>query len=293
MTKTTPLFLPPVAYLLVAVLLLFCSAEVGAHPGLDEEAHAIDAALAKEPDSAQLQIRRAVVHRESEQWDQAVAGFLKAADLGADHEMVDLEVASALLEADMPDTAAVFVGRVLKHHPDNAHALVLRARSRQARDRGDEAADDFRRAAELATEPTPAFVLEAMQAHTALSHHREALAIADDAMRKMGVLVSIQFPAIDSELALQNYDGALARIDALLKTSPRHELWMARKGDILSKAGRSSQARSLYVETRKLISGRTPERRGVRIRELDTELQGKIDNLTDSESSAPKEPSDE
>jgi len=55
---------------------------------------------------------------------------------------------------------------------------------------------------------------------------------------RVGHVVSLELPAIDLEMELGRPERALARIDALAKTGPPNPLWIARRGEILDKAGR-------------------------------------------------------
>jgi len=263
---------------LAAGLPIAIASPAGAHPPLSEAEAAVDHSLEKDPDNATLHLERAYIDRKKADWDRAAASFVRAATLGADPHTVDLALADVFLRAGLAHTGQAYVERVLGEHPDHARALIAHARIRVALDDKQTAADDLRRAVTLLPDPEPALITEAMNAQLDVAERDRALAVADTAMQKIGVIATIQLPAIELERELGRFDRALARTDTLLVQAPRHEGWLALRGDILVEAGRADEARATYEKALSLIRKRPPDRRGEKITMIERHLRVKLDD---------------
>jgi len=115
----------------------------------------------------------------------------------------------------------------------------------------------------------------------------EAVRGLDDGLQRLGPLVTLQLFAIDAELKLKNYDGALARVDKVAERSPRKETWLARRGEILVQAGRSDEARRAYESALAALQTLPPTRRNVpAMQELSKRIQKQIDTLRAESGSA-------
>ena len=83
----------------------------------------------------------------------------------------------------------------------------------------------------------------------------------DEGINKLGPLVTLELAAIDLELRRDNYDAALARLDVITAQSERKEMWLVRRGEILSAAGRSEEAREAFNAALTAIDSLPPARR--------------------------------
>jgi hypothetical protein len=72
----------------------------------------------------------------------------------------------------------------------------------------------------------------------------------------------------------------LARIDAMIQTAPRKELWLQRKADILEAANRRPEAVETYLELLKTVEALPPgQRQSPGIVELETKARAKMRTL--------------
>src|ERR1041384_553853 len=115
------------------------------------------------------------------------------------------------------------------------------------------AAADFTRAIDLLPEPRTENYIERAQAQKSGGDLKAALNGLDEGIAKLGPLVTLQLDAIELEMDLANYDGALKRLETLAGQSERKETWLARKGEILLKAGRTQEARAAFGESLQAI----------------------------------------
>ncbi len=269
--RLSPALTPAIAVTLVAL-----APSVEAHPDIAEKEAFVEKALKESPEDPRLHLQRALIQRQRARWDEAAASYLRAAALGADRDQVGVSLAQVFLDAGWLKTAEMQVQQVLRRRPENAQALITRAHVRRALGKPQDAAADFERGIDRLAHPEPGLVHQAMNAQLAAGRPEVALQIADAAMLKIGIVVSVQLPAIEIELELRRPEAALARIDVLLLQAPRHELWLAQRGEILEGAGRVAEARATYEHTLSLIQERPPRRRSKKIAALERRLRAKL-----------------
>ncbi len=63
----------------------------------------------------------------------------------------------------------------------------------------------------------------------------------------MGPIVSLELRAVELNRGRQEYDAALQRLSLVAAQSPRKELWLTERGDVLRDAGRIVDARQGYL----------------------------------------------
>jgi predicted negative regulator of RcsB-dependent stress response len=73
-----------------------------------------------------------------------------------------------------------------------------------------------------------------------------ALLALDEGIARLGPVVTLELEAIDLTVRGKRYDEALLRLDRIASQTPRKETWLERRGDVLEKAGRLSEAREAY-----------------------------------------------
>lgn len=297
-------------FAVIATLLGIAPSLCWAHNGVAEAEDIVAHELEKSPRDASLYLQRAILERERHDWDAAAASYTTAAGLGADRDITDVGLATILLEAGLQKTALARINIALDRNGDNAVAVFTRARI-HAQGSETAAAADYVRAVTLLERPEPGLVLEAMTAQLALappdavvndggmvadsstdrtasSETREhgimsALAVADAALAKLGVVPSIQSRAIELETELERYTFAIARIDTMLAQAPHHEIWIAQRGDLLMAQGKSRDAVQAYGRALALINRRPAARRSPKLSSLATDLEKKLANRPDAE----------
>jgi tetratricopeptide (TPR) repeat protein len=154
--------------------------------------------------------------------------------------------------------------------------LFERGRAYLALGDTDTAVRDFERAIGLMPAPRPEQILVHRDALLSLGRRADAVMALDQGMRRIGRVASLQLAAIDLEVELGRWDAALRRIDELLARRNPNPAWIARRGAILERAGRSQEARADYTRALSLIDDRSGPRRaqafGALRRQLETTL---------------------
>jgi tetratricopeptide (TPR) repeat protein len=231
------------------------------HVGLDELEHAVDDEVARRPGDPQAHLAAARVHEQRHEWDAALVALEAAAERGADRDVVAMMRGRIFLGAGWPRMAKRELDRLLQRRPDAYAAFLERGRAWARLGQLDEAAADLGRAIATLPRPTPEQVIERRDLLLAAGRVEDAVRALDEGMARLGRVASLQLPAIDLEVQLGRHDAALGRIDALIVQSPQNPAWIARRGEILERAGRAAAARGEYARALALIEGRPAGRR--------------------------------
>ena len=262
-----------------------------AHGDLHEQIANVTAQIQKNPESAELVLRRAELHRVHEDWLAAAADYDRAAHLAFGLAVVHLGRGKMLLSQGRFDKAQAELDQFLAGNPEHVDGFVTRARIEVKRGNQLAGADDFARAIALSPRPEPEYYLERAQALVAAgdAHIDAALSCLDEGMAKLGNLPSLGLDAVELETKAKRFDSALARLESLSAISPRKEAWLERRGDLLAQAGRTDEAQQAYRTASEAII-RLPQRlRATKaITDLEQRLKTKAASQTPVANPAPR-----
>lgn len=224
-----------------------------AHGAIHEQIAAVSDQIRQDPKNPWLYLKRGELHSYHSDWQAALADYDRAAELDPGLVGVDLRRGRTLLKAGQFGSAKVALDRFLASQPSLAEGRVLRARALVQLGQHEAGVADFNHAiAYLARlgRPNPDYYLERARVVGARGseHAEEALRGLDEGIAQLGPLATLQLYAIELELARMQYDAALARLATLAAQSPRQEIWLVRRGEILEQAGRSVDARLAYEQ---------------------------------------------
>ncbi len=267
-----------------------------AHPGFEEQVRSLDAAIAADPGNASLYLQRGELHRIHREWSAAKSDYRRARGLDPALDAVDYCDGRMLLERGRYRAARAALDRFLAAHPGDAPALVTRARALLGAGLHAQAAADYTQAIERTTPPLapmPELYLERAMAQEAANKTRLDTAVQglDEGIRRLGPVVTLQLAAIELELKLERFDSALARLATISARSARQEAWLARKGEILARAGREAEAAEALRAALATIGALDERRRAtpaVRALEANTRTSlGRLDAARQSGGGAP------
>ena len=261
---------------LVGVALVASRGVASAHAGVEELERETRALVDRRPDDPQAYLQRARVLQLARQWDAALGALDAAAARGAEADEVAATRGAILLDAGRPLAALRELDRLLTRRPDASGILFERGRAYLALGDTDTAIADFERAIDLMPAPRPEQIIVQRDALLSLGRRAEAVAALDQGMRRIGRVAALQLAAIDLEVELGRSDAALRRLDELLARRNPNPAWIARRGEILARAGRQQEARVEYARALSLIDDRSGARRaqafGALRRQLETAL---------------------
>jgi tetratricopeptide (TPR) repeat protein len=229
--------------------------------------------LERAPRSAGLHLQRAELYRFHEEWDAAREDLRRAARLDPGLDGLDLALGRTEVGAKDGRAAREALDRFLAGHPDHGEARLWRARALLLEGRRTEAVREFTRALELHPEPRPEHYLERADADA-----EGALAGLEEGIRRLGPLVVLHERALALEIEAGRHEAALARIEAILVSSERRDVWLARRGDVLARAGRSVEACEARTAALAALEALPPRQRRTRsTRELEARLKAALE----------------
>ena len=272
--------------LFLAALLMVSPIASVAHDSPDGRISELTHQIAHAPHDASLLLKRGELLRLAEHYEDALGDFRRAARLGDPAGEADFQLGWTLQLVDRPIEARPHLDRYIATHPDDSKALAIRARTLVALDDNLAAAADF--TAAIALSPVPDYYLERARALAAAGDVAGAVEGLDRGLERIGAVVSLQRLAIDLELARNNIDGAVARVDSMAGITGRADIWLARRGDILLQAGRRDEAHAAYGRALAAIEALPARHRNSStVRDLKTQLEAALQQPAGTEPPTP------
>jgi tetratricopeptide (TPR) repeat protein len=256
-----------------------------AHGGFHERIERANRAVEADPDAPGPYLNRAEIHRRHGDFAEAIADLDRAAALEPGGHQVDYFRGHVYLDSGRPMEAEAALRRFLEHEPRNPAALEASARALVSLGRHLEAAHEYTGAIESQPVPIPAYYLARAEAFARAGdeHLPEAIRGLDAGLMTLGPVMTLQRAAIDLEVRRGNVDGALARLERAAEASPRQETWLARRGEILERAGRLEEARdSFELALREMDQLPSHRRRTAAMTRLDAQLQQALARVSGS-----------
>lgn len=206
----------------------------------------LTAELKKSPDDPALYFKMAAAHCDHGDWEIALNYLQKVEQLASGKFPADLVRGQALLTGERAAEAKKVLDRFLSTNPENAQALMLRARAQQRLGATEASLADFREAFRRSARPEADHVLEFVTTLVAQELRDEAAQTLAEATRKLGPVPSLVQKTLELDLAAGRFDHALTRLDTLQQSAPRPEPWMARRAAVLEQAGHRAEARRAW-----------------------------------------------
>jgi len=273
---------PGISLRVAAVLIAFVALSLGtaaAHPDLEFVRGALEGLLAEHPDDPELLLRQGRLREMARDWDGALVAFAHAQEHGADPTAVAAARGRVFLAAGFPRMAMFEYDRALAQRPDAYELLFERGRVQLELGRPDAADEDFARAIANMKLPRPEQVIVRRDALLARGKREEAVRALDEGIARLGPIASLELPAIDIEVDLGHYNGALRRLDTLLQQTPANAAWIARRAEILKRAGRATDARAEFARALRQIETKPAQRQNTATKELAERLRAELASL--------------
>jgi tetratricopeptide (TPR) repeat protein len=228
----------------VALLAVVLTATVQGHPEIEAALTRLNEQIATAPASAELYLERGQLYAKHADWISAEANYLRAAELAPSLPRLDSMRGALALANGAFLEARSHLDRAVGLNARDPEALILRSRSRAALNDRAGAADDLATALEILPNPRPELFLE----YAGLSSTpADAIRILDAGMARIGLAHTLQQRALELEEAGGRIDDALTRLQRIADLSERKEMWLKRRGDLLARVGRTTEARAAYA----------------------------------------------
>lgn len=231
-------------------LALIACLAIEAHGPLHEQIESATKAIGAEPGNGALYVRRAELRRLHAEFADAREDLARAERAKAPAAEVGL--ARARLLMDMGDNAGAekAADAALRAEPGLEMGYLARAQARSLQANREGAAADYAETIRRSRAPEPDYYLSWARALAAMGKHAEAIAAIDAGTGRLGRIAALEQWALELEQSRGNWDGALRRLEVLAAQTPRKEVWLTQKGEILQAAGRRAAAREAFAAAR-------------------------------------------
>ena len=286
--------IPPAWRAMLAGALLFAgTAGAHAHGPVHEQILLLTAELEQHPDDPARLSRRGELLLLHGLPGDAQKDFERVATLRPNDPTNEFHLGQASLDLGATNDAVRRLERFVTARPDSVpgHRTLFRALRLAGRPR--EAAAQLEAAITLSPDPLPDWFLEQAKAlKDAGASAEEILRPLDAGIARLGPLPALELMAVDVEQQRGETDRALARLDALAARAERKERWIARRGDVLLKAGRTQEARSEFLSALRALDALPDKlRRAWTASELRQQIEAKLAGIpSGKESRSPSAP---
>jgi tetratricopeptide (TPR) repeat protein len=229
---------------LLAILMSSCllSERLAGHGAYHDVVAGLTAELQEDPDNAALRYKLAEAHAGHEEWRSCLKEIQLVEQLAPGVYPTGFLRGLALHIAGNDEDARTTLDGFLSAHPHHVDALITRGKVWVNLGRPLDAAADFQQAVNLSPVPQPDLIADLARCHAASGNTREASKVIDAGLKAVGNDPALLRCALEIETKAAAWDAALGRIEALQKTAPRKEPWMARRAELLHQAGRSDES---------------------------------------------------
>ena len=250
-----------IRYAAFALAVIGWAGALHAHDGLHEQVAKVTARITLDPRNASLFLQRGELHRMHGNWSSATRDYDRAGRLDPTLAAVDLGRGLLLLDRGRGAQALTPLRRYVNARSEDSRGHIALARAFVMAGKPSHAADAYAAAMELTPRPDPEWILEHARALVAAGRPQDALAQLDAMLVRLGSVVTLELAAIEIDLRLGDTDDALRRVARAEAQATRKETWLARRGDILTRAGRTAEARAAYRSALDAIASLPEERR--------------------------------
>lgn len=248
MLPPLPIYRQTGALLMLAAgcLLAALTGPAWGHGAYHERLAQLATELEKTPNDPALHFQLADLNGQHGDWQMALLNLDRVDELAPGKYLTALLRGQAWLTGGQPAKAKTALDPLLAEHPECARGWLLRARVAQRLGDGPGSLADYREALRRTPAPEPDLVQETADALAVQGFTQEAVQVLAAAIEKLGAVPSLALRAMDLEIATKNFDAALTRVEALQKSAPRPEPWMARRASVLAQAGRIEESRAAW-----------------------------------------------
>jgi len=264
---------------LLLVVLVVCVPAWG-HDGLHERIRQLDRKIKTSPRDGSLYLQRGELHRLHRDWDQATSDYDRAGKFLVRPALVDFCRSRMFLDSGRWEEGLKAIESHLVLDPRSALGLFHKARLLEKLGRREECVRIYAQAFPLLSRPRPDHYFARARVLLSLGRTAEAVRGLEQGLVCLNHPAALVLEVIRIEVESGRHDSALGRLDRILEDSPRKDIWLIRKAEILSGAGRPQEAivacrRALYaMDHLPGRAGRLPRLRSQRKR-----LEAMIDYL--------------
>ncbi|MGL4399419.1 MAG: tetratricopeptide repeat protein [Luteolibacter sp.] len=222
----------------------------------------IEAKLKVAPDDAALHLKLAEAHAGHDEWQKCLEEISQVERLTPGKFPTGYLRGLALFIGGEDEKAKAALDVFLAENPKHIEALATRGRVLARLNHPIEAAADLQAAVKSSPAPNSELVMDLARAYQQSGKPEEATRCIDEALKISSDAPSLLACALEIETAAAMWDSALGRIAGLQKNAPSPEPWMAKRAELLTKAGRPEDSRAAWTALRDHLISQPSLKRG-------------------------------
>ena len=231
---------------------------LSAHGDIEMRIATLSRKISAATNDVTLYLARGDLHREHQDWAAAAADYDQAAKIQPDLVAVDLCRGRLLAAMDRLAEAEAKFSKVIVQAPQEGEAFIGRARVLLKLNRRSDAISDYRKGLDKISKPQPEYYLELADTFVVEQRSIDALHSLDEGINRLGPIILLHEKALQLELAENDLEAALHRVDQILQVAARKENWLVRRGDILMLLNRDMEAQVSLKSALKAIDALPP-----------------------------------
>ena len=218
-----------------------------AHPGQQDQLARATRSIAQHPDTQALYIQRGMIYSTAGEFEEATADYTRAEQLGP---AVLVAFDRGVLYYRMGDfgRATYYLDQYLEQFPSSAVAFEYRARTARGAGNYQRALADLNSYFELQDNPNPGHYISAAEMLREMGRIEQALTVLDQGLDKLGTIPQLQRHAIGLELARQQTESAITRLETLRVPLNENPGWKLQMAELLILANRRSEADAFLLQ---------------------------------------------
>lgn len=226
---------------------------VSGHGAYHDVVNSIETELRIQPNDAAIRFKLAKAHAGHEEWRACLEEIALVERLAPGVHPTGYLRGLALHIGGKDQEAKAVLDLFLSSNTEHAEALATRGRVLVKLGSFLVAVDDFQKAMRLTASPDTALVTGLAFALRDSGKPVEASRVIDEGLKTAGDVPSLLECALEIETAAGLWDSALGRLGGLQKAAPLPEPWMAKRAELMIKAGRTDDARAAWEALRNHI----------------------------------------
>lgn len=236
---------------------VFLSATVWAHGDLHERINNVTEEIKEDPENPALYFKRGQLYFHHEEYDNALADYDKAIELGLNNDEIDYWKARLYLATDETDQGIEVVTRYLATHPDDVNATRIYAKLALAAGDTETAIIQFEQVLSLANTTLPENYMELVAVLRQTNNPDKALYWLEQGAHALGQLYVFDAEMIAIYEEMGQYTEVIAVYERLAEARNRKEGYYYEIARCYQKMGDAVQAKQ-YLDLSREAFNRLP-----------------------------------
>lgn len=214
----------------------------------EEEIELVSQHLNRAADDASIWLQRALLLLADGEFQQALLDCDEVDRLAPGKFPTGYVRSQVLLDSGELEKGRVALDEFLNTHPDHLRGLVARARLQLKSHQNESALADYRSAMMISGDkPEIDLVLETASAFAANGRRGEAIEMLRSQLSSRGNIPELFNRLLELEIADGKFDEAISRVGELAKHSSQPAPWLAKRAELLSRAGHAAEAHEAWL----------------------------------------------